>query len=125
MHYDLMHYENSDCTTTRCRPWFGDGASFATMVMLKKLSQFEPGGPVATLKYMIPVLGGWHPAATYVNKIYETHYGDPLAPDPLTLGRSAGTISHKAPSNLSKVDFYPGVEVIDLTLAAQMLDCWA
>ncbi|KAJ7609777.1 hypothetical protein DFH06DRAFT_1346255 [Mycena polygramma] len=40
-------------------------------------------------------------------------------------GLSAGKIGRSAPSNMKKVEFYPGSQLLYLVLDARMLDCWS
>ncbi|KAH9924136.1 hypothetical protein B0H21DRAFT_826787 [Amylocystis lapponica] len=71
-----------------------------------------------------PVLAAWHTGWTDLSRLVETHWGTPLAKDPSTLGHDAALIDRPTPSNLKKVDYNSGAELVYLVLDARMLDCW-
>ncbi|KIJ10718.1 hypothetical protein PAXINDRAFT_16329 [Paxillus involutus ATCC 200175] len=90
----------------------------ALIDFFSQIDSFESGEIIeSTLEW-------WHLHWTDLSRIFETHWGDLLGRDPSTLGYGATKIGRLKPPNLKKVDFYPGAELVYLTLDVHMLDCW-
>ena len=62
------------------------------------------------------------PEWTDFSRVYETRWASSLRLDPSTLGHGAAKINQSAPSSLKKVDYYPAVELMYLTLDVRLLD---
>ncbi|CDO73524.1 hypothetical protein BN946_scf185013.g159 [Trametes cinnabarina] len=101
----------------------GDGLTFEKMVQLKYYLQFH-SDPLESLEILQPVLAPWHTLWTDISRVIETHWGTNLSPDPSTLGNNAAKIGRRTPSNLRKVDFDQGSELIKTIFEARVLDCW-
>ena len=102
----------------------GDGLSFEKMVQLKHYLQFHPDA-FQSFRLIYPMLELWHLEWTDLSQTYETHLGaDSSSEDPGTLQNSATEIGRKAPTKLSKVDYYPYLQLSYLVLDVCMLDCW-
>ncbi|KAJ7131118.1 hypothetical protein C8R44DRAFT_829597 [Mycena epipterygia] len=69
----------------------------------------------------------WHTKWTDLIRIFQTHWGrvSGKSTNPASLGHSAAKIGQAAPSNMKKVEFYPGSQLIYLVLDARILDCWS
>lgn len=107
----------------RIIPCGGDGLTFERTVQIKMLMRFHDD-PVKTFHILDPFLETWHTGATHLNSCYETHWGETLTSDVSKLGHNANKIGRQGPSNLKKVDYYPGIDLIYLVLDVRMLDCW-
>ncbi|KAH9948898.1 hypothetical protein B0H21DRAFT_689338 [Amylocystis lapponica] len=101
----------------------GDGLTFDQLNLLKLYLQFHDD-PFESFELVEPVLAPWHTAWTDLSHLIETHWGTPLSHDPSTLGHSATKISQRTPSNLKKVDYNSGAEMMYIVLDVRMLDCW-
>ncbi|KAL1943190.1 hypothetical protein VTO73DRAFT_4265 [Trametes versicolor] len=101
----------------------GDGLTFEKMVQLKNYLRFH-SDPFESLAIVQPVLAPWHTGWTDTSRIIESHWGAYLSPDPSTLGHNAAKIGRRAFSNLRKVDFDSGSELVRLCFEARVLDCW-
>jgi Family of unknown function (DUF6589) len=115
--------QSSDNYNRRLMLVGGDGLTYERLHQLKNYMQFH-SDPFKSLEIVQPVLAAWHTEWTDVSRIYETHFGSTNSIDPSTLGHSAAVIGRSAPPNLKKVDYYPGVELMNLVLDVRMLDCW-
>ncbi|KAI9063585.1 hypothetical protein FKP32DRAFT_1676294 [Trametes sanguinea] len=101
----------------------GDGLTFEKMVQLKHYLQLH-SDPLESLDILQPVLAPWHTLWTDISRVVESHWGPNLSPDPSTLSNSAAKIGRRTPSNLRKVDFDQGSELIRTVFEARVLDCW-
>lgn len=101
----------------------GDGMTFEKILQMKRYMGFH-GTEWQRFNIIQPFLELWHTEWTDLSRIFETHWGYLLTKDPSTLGHSATQINRKPPSNLKKVDYYPGAHLVYLVLDARMLDCW-
>lgn len=101
----------------------GDGLTYEKMVQLKNYLRFH-SDPFESLTILQPVLAPWHTGWTDTSRVIESHWGSYLSPDPSTLGHNAAKISRRAFSNLRKVDFDSGSELVRLCFEARVLDCW-
>jgi hypothetical protein len=102
----------------------GDGLTFEKLLQLKRYLQFHDDA-FQSLELLVPILELWHLEWTDLSRIYEIHWGDHLSSDdPGTLRNSAAEIGRKEPANLSKVDYYPYMQLAYLVLDVRMLDCW-
>jgi len=102
----------------------GDGLTYEKLLQLQWYRQFH-GDAFQSLELLIPILELWHLEWTDLSWIYEIHWGNYLsADDPGTLRNSAAEIGRKEPANLTKVDYYPYMQLAYLILDIQMLDCW-
>jgi len=101
----------------------GDGLTFQKMLELQRYLQFHTDD-FQSLKILEPALSQWHTEWTDLSRVYETHWGSLLSPDPSTLGHSAAKINRPAPSSLKKVDYYPAADLMYLVLEVRILDCW-
>lgn len=101
----------------------GDGLTFQRLLEVQKYLQFHTDD-LESLRLLEPILAVWHTEWTDVSRIYETFWDSLLSPDPSTLGHSAAVIGRPGPSNLKKVDYYTGIDLMYTVLDARMLDCW-
>jgi hypothetical protein len=103
----------------------GDGLTYEKFLLLKKYLQFHKD-EFQSFEMIEPILELWHTAWTDLSRLYECHWpaGSLDSQDPSTLGHSARLIGRKAPPNLKKVDYYPGVQLAYDVLDSRMLDCW-
>ncbi|KAJ6602569.1 hypothetical protein DFH09DRAFT_899640 [Mycena vulgaris] len=106
-------------------PVGGDGLTFAMLLQLQTYLQFHDDA-FKSFEIMEPQLQVWHTKWTDVMRIFQTHWG-PLtgkSTNPASLGFSAAKIGRAAPSNMKKVEFYPGTQLLYLILDAKVLDIW-
>ncbi|KAH9922254.1 uncharacterized protein B0H18DRAFT_1185486 [Fomitopsis serialis] len=101
----------------------GDGLTFERLLKLKEYMQFQDSA-FKRFENVVPFLETWHTEWTYVNLMFETHWGHSLTNDPSKLGHSATKIDQKEPPNLKKVDYYSSIYVAYLVLDVRMLDCF-
>ncbi|KAJ7691824.1 hypothetical protein B0H17DRAFT_1200940 [Mycena rosella] len=103
----------------------GDGLSYAMVLQLQAYLQFHKD-PFKSFEILEPQLQVWHTKWTDLIRIFQTHWGrvSGKSTNPASLGHSAGKIGRAAPSNMKKVEFYPGSQLVHLVLDARMLDCW-
>ncbi|KAJ6599623.1 hypothetical protein B0H10DRAFT_2322822 [Mycena sp. CBHHK59/15] len=104
----------------------GDGLSYAMVLQLQSYLQFHKD-TFESLEILEPQLQVWHTKWTDLIRIFQTHWGrvSGKSINPSSLGHSAGKIGRAAPSNMKKVEFYPGSQLLYLVLDARMLDCWS
>ncbi|KAJ7690965.1 hypothetical protein B0H17DRAFT_910637, partial [Mycena rosella] len=104
----------------------GDGLSYTMVLQLQGYLQFHKD-PFKSFEIFEPQLQVWHTKWTDLIRIFQTHWGRVMgkSTNPASLGHSAGKIGRAAPSNMKKVDFYPGSQLLYLVLDARMLDCWS
>ncbi|KAJ7083421.1 hypothetical protein C8R44DRAFT_722063 [Mycena epipterygia] len=107
-------------------PIGGDGLSYAMVLQLQNYLQFHKN-PFQSFEILEPQLQVWHTKWTDLIRIFQTHWGrtSGKSTNPASLGHSAGKIGRAAPSNMKKVEFYPGSQLLYLVLDARMLDCWS
>ncbi|KAJ7930249.1 hypothetical protein B0H13DRAFT_2309719 [Mycena leptocephala] len=69
----------------------------------------------------------WHTKWTDIIRIFQKHWGrtSGKSTNPSSLGFSASKIGRAAPSNMKKVEFYPGSQLLYLVLDAKLLDIWS
>ncbi|KAH9931747.1 hypothetical protein B0H21DRAFT_813891 [Amylocystis lapponica] len=101
----------------------GDGLTYEKLVQLKCYMQFHPD-EFESFELVEPVLAAWHTGWTDLSRLVETHWGPQLSKNPATLGHSAAKIDRPTPSNLKKVDYNAGTDLVYVVLDARMLDCW-
>lgn len=102
----------------------GDGLTFERHLQYKANMRFHYD-EIQRGDIIEPILEPWHTGATHVNLIFQTHWGATvLSGDPSRMGHNANLIGQKTPSNMKKIDYYPGVYLIWLILDMRMLDCW-
>ncbi|CAL1706858.1 unnamed protein product [Somion occarium] len=101
----------------------GDGLTFEKILLLKQLLQFHDND-FDTLSFIQAVLAMWHTGWTDLNRLIESHWGKLSSHDPSTLAHNAARIKRPTPSNLKKVDYNSGIDLVYLILDARMLDCW-
>lgn len=102
----------------------GDGLTYEQLLLLKNFLGFELGNAIDSLDIIEPILALWHTGWTEACRIFETHWGPFLNRDESTLGHSAGKMGKKTPTNLSKVDYKEGMEILSTVLDARILDCF-
>jgi hypothetical protein len=86
--------------------------------------QFHPDA-FQSFQLIYLMLELWHLEWTDLSCTYKAHWGaDSSSKDPGTLWNSAAEISCKAPTKLSKVDYYPYLQLLYLVLDVHMLDSW-
>ncbi|KAJ6468897.1 hypothetical protein C8R45DRAFT_1078905 [Mycena sanguinolenta] len=104
----------------------GDGLSYAMVLQLQSYLQWHKD-PFKSFEIFEPQLQVWHTKWTDIIRIFQTHWGHTLgkSTNPASLGHSASRIGRAAPSNMKKVEFYPGSQLLYLVLDARMLDCWS
>jgi hypothetical protein len=107
----------------RVQPIGGDGLTFQRLLELKSYLRFHQND-FESFRFVEPFLEGWHTQWTNLCNIHEVFWGPEASKNPGHLGHSAGAIGRDAPSDMSKVDFYPGAELVFLVLDARMIDCW-
>ncbi|KAJ3831495.1 hypothetical protein F5878DRAFT_497467, partial [Lentinula raphanica] len=115
--------QTEDSHIPRVWPFGGDGLTYQRLIELRRYVQFDENA-LLNLDLLEPQLEWWHTMWTDLNRLYETHWGEPLSKDPSTLGHSSRKIGREDPSNLKKIDYYPGIQLAYLVLDARMLDCW-
>ncbi|KAJ7449486.1 hypothetical protein B0H11DRAFT_2161915 [Mycena galericulata] len=95
-------------------------------LILQAYLQFHKD-PFKSFEILEPQLQVWHTKWTDLIRIFQTHWGrvSGKSTNPSSLGHSAGKIGRAAPSNMKKVEFYPGSQLLYLVLDARMLDCWS
>lgn len=106
-------------------PVGGDGLTYAMLLQLQIYLQWHDH-PFKSLEIMEPQLQVWHTKWTDVIRIFQTHSGRTTGKqtNPASLGFSAAKIGRAAPSNMKKVEFYPGTQLLYLVLDAKVLDIW-
>ncbi|KAJ6614033.1 hypothetical protein B0H10DRAFT_2268702, partial [Mycena sp. CBHHK59/15] len=106
-------------------PVGGDGLTYAMLLELQNYLQFT-SDPFKSFEIMEPQLQVWHTKWTDVIRIFQTHWGRTTGKNtnPASLGFSAAKIGRAAPSNMKKVEFYPGTQLLYLVLDAKILDIW-
>ncbi|KAJ6529412.1 hypothetical protein DFH09DRAFT_934780 [Mycena vulgaris] len=104
----------------------GDGLSYAMVLQLQAYLQFHQD-PFKSFEILEPQLQVWHTKWTDLIRIFQTHFErtSGKSTNPASLGPSAGKIGRTTPSNMKKVEFYPGTQLVNLVLDARMLDCWS
>ncbi|KAK6993185.1 hypothetical protein R3P38DRAFT_2567352 [Favolaschia claudopus] len=108
-------------------PVGGDGLTYAMLQQLQTYSQFRiDDNPFKSFEILEPQLQLWHTKWTDVILIFQTHWGRTTGKNnnPASLGFSAAQIGRAAPSNMKKVEFYPGTQLLYLVLDAKILDIW-
>jgi hypothetical protein len=105
-------------------PVGGDGLTYEKILQLKRYMQFH-GDELQSLELLVPMLELWHLEWTDLSRLFEVHWGHYLSSDdPGTMRNSAAEIGRKEPANLSKVDYYPYMQLAYLILDVRLLDCW-
>ncbi|TFY63099.1 hypothetical protein EVJ58_g3444 [Rhodofomes roseus] len=103
----------------------GDGLTYEKLVQLKNYLGVHQGDTaVESLDIVEPVLALWHTGWTEACRIFATHWGSLLSRDESTLGHSAIKMGRTTPTNLNKVDYKEGMEIILTVLDARILDCF-
>ncbi|KAJ3742526.1 hypothetical protein DFH05DRAFT_1401446 [Lentinula detonsa] len=101
----------------------GDGLSYERMVQLKNYLQFLEND-FDRLEMLEPFLETWHTIWTNLSRIYEAHWVGLTSADPSTLGFGGNTLKRKEPANVSKVDYYRYIDLLECQVEARMLDIW-
>ncbi|KAJ3729759.1 hypothetical protein C8R42DRAFT_569719 [Lentinula raphanica] len=101
----------------------GDGLSYERMVQLKNYLQFQEN-EFERMELLEPFLEVWHTVWTNLSRIYEAHWVGLTSADPSTLGFGANTLKRKAPGNVSKVDYYRYMDLLETQVEARVLDIW-
>jgi hypothetical protein len=106
-------------------PVGGDGLTFAMLQQLQVYLQYCDD-PFKSFEIVEPQLQLWHTKWTDVIRIFQTHWGRITGKNtnPASLGFSASRIGRAAPSNMKKVEFYPGTQLVYLVLDAKVMDIW-
>jgi hypothetical protein len=101
----------------------GDGFTVKALQQLKAYLQFHTD-PLQSLRIVTPMRQIWHEKWTDVSRIHKTHWGPTGSQNrnPASLGHSAMLIKRSPPADMSKVDFYPGSQLIYLVLDARILN---
>ncbi|KAJ6608723.1 hypothetical protein B0H10DRAFT_1815145 [Mycena sp. CBHHK59/15] len=107
-------------------PVGGDGLTYAMLLQLQIYLQFH-NDPFQSFEIFEPQLQVWHTKWTNIIRIFQTHWGrtSGRSTNPASLGYSAGKIGRAAPSNMKKVEFYQGSQLLNVVLDAKLLDIWA
>ncbi|KAJ6539941.1 hypothetical protein B0H10DRAFT_1971182 [Mycena sp. CBHHK59/15] len=107
-------------------PVGGDGLTYAMLLQLQIYLQFH-NDPFQSFEIFEPQLQVWHTKWTDIIRIFQTHWGrtSGRSTNPASLGYSAGKIGRAAPSNMKKVEFYQGSQLLNVVLDAKLLDIWA
>jgi hypothetical protein len=95
------------------------------LLQLQNFLQYSKD-PFKSFEIMEPQLQVWHTKWTDVIRIFQTHWGRTTGKqtNPASLGFNAPKIGRPAPSNMKKVEFYPGTQLLYLVLDAKILDLW-
>ncbi|KAJ3771380.1 hypothetical protein FB446DRAFT_609077, partial [Lentinula raphanica] len=101
----------------------GDGLSYERMVQLKNYLQFLEND-FDRLDLLEPFLETWHTIWTNLSRIYEAHWVGLTSADPSTLGFGGNTLKRREPGNVSKVDYYRYIDLLECQVEARMLDIW-
>ncbi|KAJ6503468.1 hypothetical protein C8R47DRAFT_968976 [Mycena vitilis] len=106
-------------------PVGGDGLTYAMLQQLQTYLQYNDDA-FKSFEIIEPQLQVWHTKWTDIIRIYQTHWGRTSGKNtnPASLGFSAAKIGRAAPSNMKKVEFYPGAQLLYLVLDAKLLDIW-
>ncbi|KAJ6569999.1 hypothetical protein B0H10DRAFT_1648020, partial [Mycena sp. CBHHK59/15] len=106
-------------------PVGGDGLTFAMLLQLQIYLQFH-NDAFKSFELLEPQLQVWHTKWTDVTRIFQTHWGRIAGKNtnPASLGFSAAKIGRPAPSDMKKIEFYPGTQLMYLVLDAKLLDIW-
>ncbi|KAJ6558349.1 hypothetical protein B0H19DRAFT_906888, partial [Mycena capillaripes] len=110
----------------KCKlPVGGDGLMYAMLLQLQSFLQYHDDA-FKSFEIMEPQLQVWHTKWTDVIRIFQTHWGRTSGKNtnPAALGFSAVKIGRVAPSDMKKVEFYPGTQLMYLVLDAKLLDIW-
>ncbi|KAJ6480404.1 hypothetical protein C8R45DRAFT_1155471 [Mycena sanguinolenta] len=104
----------------------GDGLSYAMVLQLQSYLQWHKD-PFKSFEIFELQLQVWHTKWTDIIRVFQTHWWrtSGKSTNPASLGHSASKIGRAAPSNMKKVEFYPGSQLLYLVLDARMLDCWS
>ncbi|KAI0055098.1 hypothetical protein BV25DRAFT_1816096 [Artomyces pyxidatus] len=114
---------NDDTLKKRVLILSGDGKTFDQLIKLRKyLSSHE--GHFESLRCMVPLLELWHTKWTDLSRTVRAHWGKDFPNDPSTLAKFAFETECPTPSDLRKVDFYDGEQIVNLALDAHLLNCW-
>ncbi|KAJ7672981.1 hypothetical protein DFH06DRAFT_1319207 [Mycena polygramma] len=107
-------------------PVGGDGLTYAMLQQLQVHMQYHDD-PFKSFEILEPQLAVWHTKWTDIIRIFQTHWGrtSGKSTNPSSLGFSAAKIGRAAPSNMKKVEFYPGSQLMYLVLDAKLLDIWS
>ncbi|KAJ7321064.1 hypothetical protein DFH08DRAFT_818878 [Mycena albidolilacea] len=103
----------------------GDGLSYAMILQFQNYLQWHKD-PFKSFEILEPQLQVWHTKWTDIIRIFQTHWActSGKSTNPASLGHSARKIGRAALSNMKKVEFYPGSQLLYLVLDARMLDGW-
>ncbi|KAJ7430967.1 hypothetical protein B0H11DRAFT_1763123 [Mycena galericulata] len=117
--------QTPDTYLKRKLPVGGDGLTFAMLLQLQTYLQFHDDA-FKSFEIIEPQLQVWHTKWTDVIRIFQTHWGRTIGKNtnPASLGFSAAKIGRPPPSNMKKVEFYPGTQLLYLVLDAKLLDIW-
>ncbi|KAJ6573350.1 hypothetical protein B0H10DRAFT_2237105 [Mycena sp. CBHHK59/15] len=98
---------------------------FAMLLQLQIYLQFH-NDAFKSFELLEPQLQVWHTKWTDVTRIFQTHWGRIAGKNtnPASLGFSAAKIGRPAPSDMKKIEFYPGTQLMYLVLDAKLLDIW-
>ncbi len=104
----------------------GDGMTYGQLLELQHILQFSDNA-FKSMEIIEPLLQMWHTKWTNLSHLFKTHWGCTTgkSTNPASLGHSAQKIGRATPSNLTKVDFYSGAEILGTVLDARLLDCWS
>ncbi|KAJ3511541.1 hypothetical protein NMY22_g15614 [Coprinellus aureogranulatus] len=107
----------------RIIPVQGDGLTFQRLLEVQRYLQFHKDNR-ESLAITEPVLAFWHTAWTFLSSLFEVHDDGSHSPDPSSIGHSRTLIGRALPGNVKKIDFFPGVDIVNIILDTRMLDCW-
>ncbi|KAJ6605005.1 hypothetical protein B0H10DRAFT_1957326 [Mycena sp. CBHHK59/15] len=95
-------------------PVGGDGLTYAMLLQLQIYLQFH-NDPFQSFEIFEPQLQVWHTKWTDIIRIFQTHWGrtSGRSTNPASLGYSAGKIGRAARSNMKKVEFYQGSQLLN------------
>ncbi|KAJ7705556.1 hypothetical protein B0H17DRAFT_920313, partial [Mycena rosella] len=107
-------------------PVGGDGLTYAMLLQLQTYLQFHDD-PFKSFEILEPQLQVWHTKWTDIIRIFQTHWGRTSGKhtNPASLGFSAAKIGRAAPSNMKKVEFYQGSQLLSVILDAKILNIWS
>ncbi|ETW84935.1 hypothetical protein HETIRDRAFT_311808 [Heterobasidion irregulare TC 32-1] len=102
----------------------GNGKAFEGINKVKKLLSVQEGD-FRSFQSVRAVLEIWHTKWTDLIRIFQCHWGTGHeVSDPSTLGYLARATSSPILLNLSKVDFYPSMQLLNIAMLGHILDCW-
>ncbi|KAH6899406.1 hypothetical protein BKA70DRAFT_1437548 [Coprinopsis sp. MPI-PUGE-AT-0042] len=99
-------------------PFSGDRKTFDVLHRLRRFLSPEKGN-FSSLRWMVPMLEIWHTKWTYLSWVIRASWG--VRSDPSSLACLASIAECPTPSNLRKVEFHDGQQMVN---DGHVLNCW-